>query len=521
MRMRLPTAMAGLAAGVAALVLAACGGDEASSGSGIASVVPADVPLFVEAEVRPEGSDGDAIAALSSKLAGIDDPGGMIIDELERSAAEQGSDVTYAEDIEPWLGERGGLFIGSFEGLGETEDPEQFGGLIETTDSEAAQTFIDEQAEADGAEESSYEDVDYRISDGTAAGIVNDYLVVADETSFQRVVDAASGDSLAGNDEYTSTIDSVGGVGQLATLSLDFGAVFDAMVASGELPEDEFQAVQGLYGGLFEEPLGAAAALTDSSVAIDMSVPNPDGFETEGSDALGGAPEDAWLSVGIADLGAYFEQSLAQLEQLGPRLGEPELSREAIAGAFQTLTGLDLEEDVLAWMGDANIWLRGSSERDLEIGVSVATSDEAATARALDAAQQAISRDPSTRVGPPLDGGEKGFTAESAGGDGFIAVGLVDGRVTLAFSRARGSAQPPDGPTLDSSQDFSAAMDLLGSDYTPAAFLSFGPLAEFIRSTGEEVDPVGDRVLGALGAVAMGTRSGDDRVDARVGVTVP
>jgi hypothetical protein len=513
-----------LPAAVAALALGACGEDEDSSASGLTSIVPADVPLYIEGEVRPDGADGDAIASLSSKLAGIDDPGGMIIDELERSAAEQGEDISYTEDIEPWLGQRAGLFIGSFEGLGETEEPEQFGGVIETTDAEAAREFVEKQAEGseDEVEQSSYESVDYWVDeDGLAVGLVEDTLAIADEDSFRRVVDAANGDSLAGSDDYGSTLETVGGQDQLATVYLDFGAVLDAMVASGELPEEEFQAVESLYGGLFDEPLAAAAEVTDGSVAIDMSVPNPQGFETEGSDALGGAPEDAWLSVGIADLGAYFEESLAQIERLGPQLGEPELSQEAIAGAFQTLTGLDLEDDVLAWMGDANLWVQGSSERDLEIGVSVATSDESATTRALDAARQAISQDPSTAVGPPLGGAETGFTAENKAGEGFIDVELADGEVTLVFSRVRGSAKPPDGASLDSSRDFGAAMDVLGSDYTPAAFLSFEPLVEFIRSTGESVDPVGERVLGALGAVAVGTRPGDDRVDARLGVTVP
>jgi hypothetical protein len=516
---RLKAASVSLAAVSAALALAGCGDDDEGSASGLTSLVPADVPLYIEAEVRPEGADREAIESLSSKLAGIDDPGGMIIEELERSAAEEGEDVTYSEDIEPWLGERAGLFIGSFEGLGVSEDPEQFGGVIETTDEDAASAFVEEAADAeDDVDEGSYEGVDYRIDaeDGTAVGVVEGQLVIADEESFRQVVDASGDESLDGNDEYASSLEAVGGADQLATLYMDFGAVLDAMAASGEIPQDELDAVEGLYGGLLEQPLAAAAQATDSSVTIDASVPSPEGFETEGSGTLADAPEDAWLAVGVADLGAYFDQSLSQLEQLG----QPELSRDALESAFQTFTGLDLDE-VLDWMGEAHVWMRGTSESDLQLGVSVATSDEQASGEALDAARQAISQIPQMSVGPPAGDADAGFSIDNEQGGAFTDVELADGQVTLLFAASRAAAQPPGAATLDSSQAFGDALDLLGSDYTPSAFLSFEPLVDFIRSTGEATDPETERVLGALGAVALGTRADDDRVDARLGITVP
>src|SRR5215207_2007771 len=116
------------AAAVAMLVAAGCGGGDEGSEE-LASVAPAEALLYLESVVRPEGSEADAIEALASRVGVIQDPGGEIVRQLDAGLASSGAEVSYDSDIEPWLGERAGIFFRSFSG-----DPPEFAVAFETTD---------------------------------------------------------------------------------------------------------------------------------------------------------------------------------------------------------------------------------------------------------------------------------------------------------------------------------------------------------------------------------------------------
>ena len=102
-----------------AIAFAGCGDeDDSEPASGPATVIPADMPLYIEATVKPEGEQAENLDALLAELAdlplpGIDlgDPGDLIVSQLESQAADAGVDFSYAEDVEPWLGEKAGFGI--------------------------------------------------------------------------------------------------------------------------------------------------------------------------------------------------------------------------------------------------------------------------------------------------------------------------------------------------------------------------------------------------------------------------
>ena len=172
-------------------------------------------------------------------------------------------------------------------------------------------------------------------------------------------------------------------------------------------------------------------------------------------------------------------------------------------------------------MGDAYVWVSGAGERDLEVGLNVEASDEDAAAKALDAAHEAFAQDSATTMGPSLGDAEEGFSAANRTGAGFIDAELAGGELTLIYAANRAAAHLPGEDTLGSSPEFTDASEFLGSDFDPAAYLSFQPLIGFIESTGEPVEPAAKQVLGALGAAAVGWRTDGDRAVARAGVTVP
>ena len=180
-----------------------CGGGEDSE---LASLVPPDVPLYAEVVLRPEGDQAEAIESFAERVAGIEDPAAAIAAELDSSLADDGVDATFAEDIEPWLGDRGAVFVRSFESLDSPSMDPEAAVLVEVSDADAAQDFIDETlaAESEGeVEESSYGDVDYQLDGDTAVGLIDDFLVFGPEDAFKVAVDASEGESLAESEEYT------------------------------------------------------------------------------------------------------------------------------------------------------------------------------------------------------------------------------------------------------------------------------------------------------------------------------
>src|ERR1044072_1041689 len=97
-----------LVALAAVYALAGCGGgDGGGSSAGPATIAPADTTVFIEASVRPQGSGRSDIETLAQNVAGIDDLGGKIVTELEKSAGDDGEPFDYATEVEPWLGAEG------------------------------------------------------------------------------------------------------------------------------------------------------------------------------------------------------------------------------------------------------------------------------------------------------------------------------------------------------------------------------------------------------------------------------
>ncbi|HET9678290.1 MAG TPA: hypothetical protein VFP21_12390, partial [Solirubrobacterales bacterium] len=134
-----------LLAALAALFAAGCGGGGDSSGGGDpASVVPAQVPFYMDFTLRPEGDTKTNIEALAKEIAGIEDLSGLIVSELEKSASDEGESFDFEKEVEPWLGKKGGLFLpeygeGNFEG---------YGAALQAEDEGEAREFVDNQVES-------------------------------------------------------------------------------------------------------------------------------------------------------------------------------------------------------------------------------------------------------------------------------------------------------------------------------------------------------------------------------------
>ncbi len=504
-------------------VVAGCGGDDEPSS--VASLVPPDAPFFVEATIRPEGDRAEAIVELSSKIGGVDDLDRYIVEFIDSGLALQGGDLTFAEDIEPWLGEQGAIFVRSLE-------PSAFAGgmadaayIVEVTDTEAAASFVDalpENAEGVELEERTYDGTDYLADGESVVGLVGDFMVAGTEDSFKSAVDASTGEALADDDEFS---DSVGDLDDsaIAEMWLDLGIVLDAAGEGSGVDGAQIDAARAALGPLLEEPVAMSLAATTDTVTLDTSAAGGAGLNGD-TELLEGLPAQAWFAVAAADAGETIQETLSGLGSLGAQLGDPTLDPEAITGQIEAATGLDVEDDVLSWIGDVAFYVAGTSEAEFEAGAIVESTDDAAAADAVSAGRVAFEQAAGREAGPPrLENAEEGFSAISPLGQG-LEVALREGQLVAALggpSPAEDTVEPDE--SLGDSDSFEAAADALGGEYAASLFLGLQDALVVAEKGDDDGSPDYDAIrpyTEALDYMIFGTATDDDRELSRIVVGV-
>ena len=159
-------------------VVAACGGSGGNPDADPAAVVPARAPVYVEAAIKPDGDTAEAVDELGRKLAGVDDVGAELRRLIEKEAREDDKDFSYKEDVEPWLGDRIGLFFHELQGA----DDEPEGAVVFTTkDADKAREALEGNLKNNEGKtvkltKRTYRKVEYRVDPGELAAELVDRL---------------------------------------------------------------------------------------------------------------------------------------------------------------------------------------------------------------------------------------------------------------------------------------------------------------------------------------------------------
>jgi hypothetical protein len=475
MRPRISLFLALAAAVAVAALLAACGGDDGGGGDP-AALVPAGTPVYVEGSIRPQGElKSDTDAAIST-VSGFDDPGARIADLIDQALAED-TDLTYEEDIEPWLGERGAVAVTSFT------DDEAFALIVETTDSGAAEDFVATAAETEpGVREESYEGTDYRVDqDGFAVGIVDDFLVAAPEPIFRQVVDASGGDTLADDPTFNDALDAA----PEGSLVDAYVGVEDAIRAAGEQVDPaDLLAAESVLGDLSGKTVLASLIPSGDRIEIEVSTNIAVPFEpADVSELLGSLPAGAWGAFGVADLGDAIAQGFEQAEAAGlPR----ELLERQLAEA-----GIDLQRDILDWPEDLALFVEGTDLGSLGGAAIVTSADPAASRRAIQKLVSVALAEGEPGVRRLRVPGGVGLEARDPDDLGPKALRLIarGDRVVLGYgAEATQRALRGGGQTLSGSAQYQAATEALGEGIELTGFFSIGPILELAEALGAAED---------------------------------
>lgn len=514
---------AALLAALSALVLflAACGDDDSIDlGPDPATMAPADVPIYFEAIVKPDGSLRDDVNSALSKLTGEDQPGAVIrsaIDEELSSDPDNGG-ITYTDDIEPWIGPRMGFFVSEIDAKGGDAEG---AAVVALDDADGAQSFVDKMSESSGSKETdeSYNGVEYQYdsSDDTAVGVVSDdFMLIGTKTGFESAVDALPGDSLA---DDSAASDALGEApdNALAEMYVDAESLVDLIKSSGEITQAQLDQFEQQLDQFASGPITAWASVTDSSFGLSFSGPADEG-QGGPSDLISTFPADSWLAFAASDVGETLQTSLDQFtegfkagyEASAPR-GSDSSDYDPVE-MFKQQTGLDLSTD-LTWIGDAGGFVEGTSVLGIGGGLVLEATDEQAATDALDKLEQALSRDRELRRDIKVIPSSNGFSIQAVGAPIGAEVALEDGKVVLAAGGATVDDVVNASATLDGSDRFNSAKDALGEGETPSFFLDFAPIMSLVESSGA-TDPdyeAAKPYLDALDYVVIGGKLEDDR----------
>jgi hypothetical protein len=501
LRRLLPASLAALVAGLA-LVASGCGGG-GNENADPASIAPKGAPIYFSAFVRPEGSQKAAVEAIAKKVAGVSNPGAQLEQLIDRSSRTK---ISYKDDVKPWLGRRAALVVSAFGPSRNSAGA----GIIAAKDTGKAQDFVDKMAKGDGSTKRSYKGVDYqyRSSRNTATAVVGDFVVAGNEPEVKRIIDASKGAGALKDDKQYANV-AARGTGKLAFGFIDLRGFVDALGATGRIPSGQGATIQALLNS--NEPITLTVGATPNQVAMEVTGPAAKSVSATRS-VVGALPGDAWAAFGLGDVGGAIKRALTQFSSGG--IGGQVVA--TLTSQLRASTGLDLNRDILASLGDVGFFASGTNVLQVGGGMVINSPDPAAAKRLVAKLGALISRQGASsgvRVSAASVAGAQGVRITARRLPGAINLVVKGRKLVAAYGSAATRAALSSRSTLASNPAFQQAAATLGNGATPSVYVSFAPIAQLVGSAGSRNAAQTQRVLNALSSlVAGGSQSGGQAV---------
>jgi hypothetical protein len=470
---------------LAALVVA-CGGGAASGEADPASAVPADAMFYGEATIKPEGGTRDDALAAAGKVLRTDDPEGKIRSLLDEAVAEGNEGkLDYDKDIKPWLGDRIGLWFDTR--LDRDGDP---GGalIVAVTDQDAAIGAVRKASanRGDKLTKRSYSGTDYELDqDGDAFGPVgDDFIAFGPEAQFKRTLDAEKGQALADVHSYKQSLEKLDD-DRLAHFYADFRKILDlAMRSEGE--EQDLQQLKALIPFDKLGPIMGSFQADADRLALDVSLSAARGdlgafgnlYSISETPLLEDLPGDSWAAYGVAKYGQSLRQALDRYAGL--------LGGVAASEQLKNQLGIDLDEDILSWVGDVALFVRGDTVNTLDGGLVIQVTDEAKAAKGFGKLVGLLQSAGGVGATPVhVDCAETAFAIQDGSTPKPIVVARSSSKVVAAygFDAAKTALNPRS--KLGDSDAWKAAQDALDDDdMQPSLFVAMPPILSLVDSSG-------------------------------------
>jgi hypothetical protein len=448
-----------------AVLASGCGGGAASGEADPASAVPADALVYTELVVRPEGSLQDGARDAAGKVLRTDDPDG----EIRRLLEQLFEDFDYERDVEPWLGERAGFWLRPTEG-----DDEMGALVVAATDTEAARESIEATLKRSGepVTERSYNGSDYLVSDGDAAGIAGDFVVIGPEAAYKRTVDASADESLAEVGEYADALDGLE-EDRLAHFWVDTGGLIRLGAQQDPRAAAQLDQLSAIVSLDDLPPAAGSFAADGDALTLEVKVRGSSGelLGAGSTPLLQDLPGDTWAAVGAADVGESLRDTI---DGLAGAFGGIAIRRE-----LRDQTGLDLDRDLLDWIGHAGAFVRGTTPATLDGGVVIQPTDEDRAADAFGRIVGAMQLEARARAQPvDIAGADQAFALSDGHSPRPIVIARGSGLVVITAGRPAAEAALGSDDRLGDTDLYTEAEELVGME--PSALVAVPQLLELI-----------------------------------------
>jgi hypothetical protein len=222
---------------------------------------------------------------------------------------------------------------------------------------------------------------------------------------------------------------------------------------------------------------------------------------------LAGLTGEAWAAAGVGEVGKAVTR---QLESLG--------ASEAMLGLLGAQAGLDVQRDLLDWMGEGAAFVTGGERGSLGGALVVTSKDPAATRAAIPKLADLVSRYGSGVEVRPLNAPavQEGVTLRApnlptpihvaASGELFV--------VAVGDDALREAIEP--SSRLGDDADFRSAAGLLGEGLQPTAYVAVGRLGQLAGAFGKDAGQA-QETLERFTSFVAGDR-GDGRWRAALGL---
>jgi len=470
-----------------------------------------------------------ALDDLLQKFPGVENTDDALDKLIELIDAELGKEgLSYEEDIEPWLGDQ----VAGFMMPGGSSEMPNFGVLVESKDDEALRDLIERirQQESPDAEivEREHEGTTYEVVEdepgAPSFAFLDGFFVAGTEEAIKATIDAQGGEALQDSERYNEATEGLRD-DWLGLFYIDGGALFSLFDDEMQMTPEE-KAVMDSFGLGSQSPTAGVAYVTSDTIGFEGSGGVPEegplaGFGSfAGSGLLPELPGESWAALGVPDvgrLGTTFFDLFAEV---------PGFDRAQINSQFRAETGLDLENDLLSWMGDAGLFVQGTNVQEIGGGLVVESSDPAKTAAALDTVEDLLVRE-GLEPRPVSQGGLDGFSIQAPGMPAPVYF-LGGERLVITYGQtATDQVMSPDA-TLEDAATFGSGVDALGSGFDVSFYLDVDAaqaFAESLMSFNGQTDPVYEQdvrpYLEPFGYVIAGARKDGDTVVSKVVVGVP
>jgi hypothetical protein len=534
--------LATVCAVVMASLAGALGGCGSSKSSGTdadpATAAPAAAAVYVGATLLPGGSQKTAAEDVGRSLTHQSDPYLRLTALLQTPGSPR---LDFKHDISPWLGEHGGVFLTSLSSSsalltplaqdllhGSTSAAYPFASsgaqgaiVLDTTDADAAKSFLNSQAAHADAHTTSYRGISYQATGaGLAFGLVERFAVIGSEAGMHSVIDTTLGAAALVHESGYSKLLAAAPPQALAHVYFnpaDVGSSPTSASASGS--QAGLSGVLGLLAGTRQSNISLVPAASSLSIDADSLTSSTShtaegllSADPEAARALNELPGESWLALGVGHVGdslAQDVQGLQSVTSLGSTLGGSSGEGASVSSGFglkpllESLTaplkllGADTAQaksDYASWMGSAGIYAAGGSLLELRAAVSIESTNAAHSRAAVGKLAAQLRKQGWSTAPASIPGTDAAVAARVSGlpvvldiANGTDSSGHTKFVLGLAEASVETALNPPN--TMSAASSRQAAASALGEGIQPSLILDVPTLLSLFEGLGLTESP--------------------------------